>query len=129
MIKFRFENNEIVFNDKGSYDQFMSIKKSLSNTNILLVMSIEEYSKDISPKQHKLFLRLLIKGSEVSGYTFKEFEQILIDDFAPFFYEKSITGKMVKTRKTVPEMNKKEFGSFYEQCILFCSEFYNLKLE
>lgn len=128
MIKFRFENKEIVFNDKGSYDQFMAIKQSLSNTGILLVMSIDEYSRDINPKEYNLFKRLLIKGSEASGYTYKEFENILIDEFSPFFYEKSITGKMVKTRKNVQEMNRKEFSSFYEQCVLFCSEFYNLKL-
>lgn len=129
MILFRFKNNEIVFNDKGSFEQFCKIKESLSNTNKLLVMTIEEHSKDITPKQQSLFKALLIQGSTESGYSYSEFENTLIQEFAPYSYEKSITGKMTKIRKSVSEMNRKEFSIFFEQCSQFCSEFYNINFK
>lgn len=98
-----------------------------SNTGKILVMTIEEYSPYITESQHKLFKALLVKGSEVSGYTYKEFEDELIQSFAPYKYQRSIMGEMVKERKSVSEMNHKEFNIFIEQCILFANEFYDIK--
>lgn len=126
MIVFRFKNNEIVFENQDSYNHFQKLKESFSNTDIKLVMAIEEYSKNISPKQFKMFQALLIKGSNESGYSYSEFQKTLIEEFAPYNYEKSITGKMTKIRKSVEEMNNKEFNIFFEQCVKFCSEFYNI---
>lgn len=126
MIVFRFKNNEIVFENQDSYNHFQKLKESFSNTDIKLVMTIEEYSKNISPKQFKMFQALLIKGSNESGYSYSEFQKTLIEEFAPYNYEKSITGKMTKIRKSVEEMNNKEFNIFFEQCVKFCSEFYNI---
>lgn len=100
---------------------------SFNNSGKTLIITIEEYSPDINENQHKLFKALLVKGSEVSGYTYKEFEDELIQSFAPYKYQRSIMGEMVKERKSVSEMNHKEFNIFIEQCIQFCSMFYDLK--
>lgn len=90
-------------------------------------MTFEEFSPDINEAQHKLFKALLIQGSEASGYTYKEFEDELINEFAPYKYQRSILGEMVKERKQVSEMNHKEFNIFIEQCIQFSNEFYGTK--
>lgn len=127
MITFLFKNNEIVFENQDSFNHFQKLKESFSNTNVKLVMTIEEFSANISPKQIKMFQALLIQGSNESGYSYSEFEKTLIEEFAPYNYEKSITGKMTKIRKSVAEMSNKEFGIFFEQCVKFCSEFYNIK--
>jgi len=111
----------------ASRDNYYKALGAYSNTDKLLVMTIEEYSPDITDKQHKMFKALLIQGSESSGYTYKEYEDELIDNFAPYKYERSIMGEMVKKRKQVSEMNHKEFNIFIEQCVQFSNEFYGTK--
>lgn len=127
MIKFTIKDNQFYFDSIASRDNYFKTLGVYSNTNKLLVMTIEEYSKDITPGQYNLFKALLIKGSEISGYTYKELENELIDNFASYKYEKSILGEMVKIRKKVSEMNQKEFNIFIEQSIEFCTEFFGMK--
>lgn len=97
---------------------------SFTDTNKIMVMNIEEHSPNTTDRQYQLFKALLVKGSDVSGYTYDEFENELINNFAPFKYEKSILGDVLKKRKQVHDMNSKEFNIFIEQCLVFCSEFY-----
>lgn len=100
---------------------------SYSNTNMVLTMSVEPYSANVTDKQQKLYLALVLAGCEVSGYTYSEFEEELINSFAPYKYTTSILGGNVKQRKKVSEMNHKEFNIFIEQSIAFATEFYGLK--
>lgn len=116
-----------MFDGEASRLNYQKIMEAYSNTGKILVMTFEEFSPDITEAQHKLFKVLLIKGSEVSGYTYKEFEDELIENFAPYKYQRSIMGEMVKSRKSVSEMNRKEFNIFIEQCVLFANEFYDIK--
>ena len=116
-----------MFENQVSVVLYNRTMETYSNTGKILVMNIEEYSPDTTENQHKLFKALLIQGSQSSGYTYKEFEGELIDNFAPDKYQRSIMGEMVKIRKQVSEMNHKEFNIFIEQCIQFCAEFYEIK--
>jgi hypothetical protein len=127
MIKLKICNDAISFDGQASLHNYLKVLKTYSDTGKVLVMSFEEFSPDITEAQHKLFKALLIKGSDISGFTYKEFEDELIDSFAPYKYQKSIMGEMVKIRKQVSEMNHKEFNIFIEQCIQFCAEFYEIK--
>lgn len=105
----------------------MKVMESYSNSDKKLVMTLEEYSPMTTNSQYKFYQALLIQGSEASGYTYKEFEDELINEFAAYKYERSILGEMVKKRKEVSEMNRKEFNMFIEQCIQFSNEFYGTK--
>lgn len=127
MIKIIIKNGSYLFVDTASKTQFERIMEAYSSTGKTLTMTIEEFSADITEAQHKLFKALLIKGSEISGYTYKEFECEMIDSYAPYKYKKNIFGKMSRDRKQVSEMNQKEFNIFIEQCIQFCYEFYDIK--
>ena len=123
MIKAIVEyGNLVVINE--SLELYNRTIGSYNGTGKVLVLSLEEFSPDITTKQHGLFKALLVKGSEISGYTYKEFEKELIDNFAPYKYQRSIMGEMVKERKNVSEMNHREFNIFIEQCIQFTNEFY-----
>lgn len=127
MIKITVENGQLITTDIASMTNYKRVIDAYSNTKKVLVMSFEEFSPDVTEAQHKLFKALLIQGSQSSGYTYKEFEDELIDNFAPYKYQRSIMGEMVKIRKQVSEMNHKEFNIFIEQCIQFCAEFYEIK--
>jgi hypothetical protein len=127
MIKFTIENNRLNFDSIASSENYSKIFTAYCNTGKLLVMTIEEFSAEITEAQHKLFKALLVKGSEISGYTYKEFEHEMIDSYAPYKYQKNIFDKMSRERKQVSEMNQKEFNIFIEQCIQFCYEFYDIK--
>jgi len=116
-----------VFVNKESMSQYQKFMDSYNDTGKILVMTIEEYSPDLTEKQHLLFKALLVQGSMISGYSYKEFEDELTDNFAPYKYQESIIGGKVKIRKKVSEMNHKEFNIFLEQCIQFSAEFYGLK--
>lgn len=102
---------------------------SYNNSEKKLVMIIEEYSPITTEKQEKLFKALLIEGSKTSGYSYSEFENELINNFAPYTYIKSIIGDKIKIRKKVSEMNNQEFNIFLEQSIQFCNEFYELNFK
>ena len=127
MIKVIIKDDKFHFANKESMYSYLKIMDSYSGSGKTLVMTLEEFSPDITEAQHKLFKALLIKGSDISGFTYKEFEDELIDSFAPYKYERSIMGEMVKVRKQLSEMNHKEFNIFIEQCIQFCAEFYEIK--
>jgi len=127
MIHLIVKDGKPILKDEASVTLYNRVMDAYSNTGKMLVMTIEEWSPDINKDQHQLFKALLVKGSEVSGYKYKEFETELINNFAPFKYEKSLLGEMVKIRKSVSEMNRKEFNIFIEQAIQFCVEFYELK--
>ena len=129
MIHLIVKDGKPIFENQASVTLYNRIMDAYSNTGKILVMTIEQWSPDITQAQHKLFKALLIQGSEVSGYTYKEFEDELIDNFATYKYTRSIMGEMVKERKRVSEMNHKEFNIFIEQCILFCNEFYGLNFK
>lgn len=126
MIKIIIKEGKFHFANKESMYAYLKIIDSYSNSGKILTMTIEEFSANTTEAQYKLFKALLIKGSEISGYTYKEFEDELINNFAPYKYEKSILGEMVKSRKKVSEMKHNEFNIFMEQCIQFCKEFYNI---
>ena len=127
MFKVTIKNESMIFESMASYQKYMKLVRSYSNTGIMLVVTIDEYSNSITNKQYSMFSALVIKGSEVSGYSYKEFEDQLIDNFASYKYQKSILGEMVKIRKKVSEMNHKEFNIFWEQCVQFVAEFYDIK--
>jgi hypothetical protein len=127
VIQITVENGKPLFKGMASYQNYNKVMEAYSNTGKILVMTIEEYSPDVTEKQQALFKALLITGSNASGYTYKEFEDELIDNFAPYKYQRSILNKMVKIRKRVSEMNHKEFNIFIEQCIQFGTEFYGMK--
>lgn len=126
MIHLIIKDGKPILKDEASVTLYNRVMDAYSNTGKMLVMTIEEHSNDLTENQHSLFKALLIKGSEASGYTYKEFEYEMIDSFAPFKYIKNIFDKMSKERKQVSEMNHKEFNIFIEQCIQFCNEFYGL---
>lgn len=127
MIHLIVKDGKPIFKDEASVTLYNRVMDAYSNTGKMLVMTIEEYSSDITPAQYRLFKALLVKGSEASGFTYKEFENQLTDHFAPYRYIKSIFGGMTKERKEVSEMNHKEFNIFIEQAIQFCTEFYDVK--
>jgi hypothetical protein len=125
MIHIVIANKQIVIAEDSRY-LFNRLIESYNNTGKMLLLSIDEYSPQTTEKQHKLFKALVLRSSEVSGYTYKEFEQELIDQFAPYKYERSILGEMIKNRKSVSEMTNKEFNTFLEQAIEFCNSFYDV---
>lgn len=127
MIKIIIKNGQPLFDNEASMVLYNRTIGAYSNTGKVLVMTIEEYSPNTTEQQHKLFKALLVKGSEVSGYTYKEFETELTDTFAPYKFQKGILGDMIKERKKVSEMSHKEFSIFIEQCIQFAAEFYDIK--
>lgn len=126
MIHLLIANKQFVLS-KDSMTLYNRVLESYNNTGKMLVMTIEEYSPQTTTKQHKLFQALLIASSTISGYTYKDFEEELINNFAPYKYQRSILGEMIKNRKSVSEMTNKEFNIFLEQSIEFCNEFYDLK--
>jgi hypothetical protein len=127
MILFKSKNNQIVFENEDCMKSFNRIMQSYSNTDKMLVLTIDEYIGESSTNQIQLLKALTIKGSEISGYTYSEFENELVNNFAPYKYERSIFGEMVKIRKSISEMNRKEINIFIEQSIQFCFEFYDIK--
>jgi hypothetical protein len=126
MIKLVVKDGKPIFENDASITLYNRVMAAYSNTGKILVMTIEEWSPDVTDAQHKLFKALLVKGSEASGYTYKEFEDELIDNFAPYKFEKNIFDTISRTKKKVLEMNNKEFNLFIEQAIQFCNEFYGL---
>ena len=58
--------NQFYFDSMASRDNYYKTLGAYSNTDKLLVMTIEEYSPDITDKQHKMFKALLIQGTESS---------------------------------------------------------------
>lgn len=127
MIHLIVKDGKPILKDEASVTLYNRVMDAYSNTGKMLVMTIEEYGFRVTEKQYDLFKALLIKGSEASGYTYKEFENELINNFAPYKYIKSIMGEMTKERKQASEMNQKEFNIFIEQSIQFCNEFYDTK--
>lgn len=127
MIHLIVKDGKPLLKDEASVTLYNRVMDAYSNTGKMLVMTIEEYSAGITSDQYRLFKTLIIKGSEISGYTYKEFEVELIQNFAPYKYIRSIMGEMTKERKDISEMNHKEFNIFIEQCIQFCHEFYDIK--
>lgn len=127
MIHLIVKDGKPLLKDEASVTLYNRVMDAYSNTGKMLVMTIEEYSAGITSDQYRLFKALIIKGSEISGYTYKEFEVELIQNFAPYKYIRSIMGEMTKERKDISEMNHKEFNIFIEQCIQFCDEFYDIK--
>lgn len=115
------------FVNTESMSLYMKFMDSYNDTGKTLLMTIEEYSNDVTDKQYAMFKALVIEGSNTSGYTYNEFEDELITTFAPYRYQVSIIGGKVKIRKRVPEMNHREFNIFIEQSIQFCAEFYDIK--
>lgn len=127
MIHLIVKDGKPIFKDEASVTLYNRVMAAYSNTGKMLVMTIEEYSAGITSDQYRLFKALIIKGSDISGYTYKEFEVELIQNFAPYKYIRSIIGEMTKERKDISEMNHKEFNIFIEQAIQFCTEFYGIK--
>ena len=106
-----------------NYEKIMG---AYSNTGKVLEIKIEEFTPNTTERQDSLFKALLMQIAMVSGYTFKEAEEELINSFAPYKYETSILGDKIKKRKTVPEMTHNEFTIFIEQAIAFGNDFYGL---
>lgn len=127
MIHLIVKDGQPILKDKASVTLYNRVMGAYNNTGKMLVMTIEEWSPNINESQHKLFKALLVKCSEISGYTYQELEKELLNNFAPFKYIKSIMGEMTKERKNVSEMSHKEFNIFIEQAVQFCTEFYELK--
>lgn len=116
----------MVFENEGSMKDYNRVIESFNNTNKRLVMTFEEHSPITSEAQESMFKALLVLGSTFSGYTYSEFEKVLIEEFAPYKYSTSILGDKIKIRKTVSEMSNKEFNVFIEQCKQFAEEFFDI---
>lgn len=127
MILIKVDTHMPKFVNTQSMNEYNKFMDAFNNTDRVLIMTLEEYSPNVTDKQHSLFKALLVQGSMISGYSYKEFEDELIDNFAPYKYQESIIGGKIKIRKRVSEMNHKEFSTFIEQCIQFAAEFYDLK--
>jgi hypothetical protein len=126
MIKITVKNGYPQFVDNASMRNYQKIMDAYSNSGKVLEIKIEEFSPDTTEKQHSLFKAMLMQVAMVSGYTFKEVEEELINSFAPYNYETTILGDKLKKRKSVPEMSHKEFNIFIDQCTVFVNEFYGL---
>lgn len=115
--------------EKASLAMYNKTIEAFNNTGKKLVLIIEEYSPGVTEKQEGLFKALMMEGMRVSGYTYSDFENELLNNFSPFRYETSILGDKIKIRKKVSEMTNKEFNLFLEQSIAFCSEFFGFNFE
>lgn len=127
MIRLIVKDGQPIFENEASVVLYNRVMDAYNNTGKILVMTIDEYFNNTTESQQQMFKALLVKGSEISGYTYKELEEELIQNFAPFKYIKSIMGEMTKERKSISEMDHKEFNIFIEQAIQFCTEFYGIK--
>lgn len=116
----------MVFETEDAMKDYNRVIASFNNTNKKLIMTLEEHSPITSEAQESLFKALLVLGSTFSGYTYKEFEEVLIQEFAPYKYTTSILGDKLKVRKKVSEMSNKEFNIFMEQCKQFAAEFFDI---
>lgn len=127
MIRLIVKDGQPIFENEASVTLYNRVMDAYNNTGKILVMTIDEYFNNTTESQQQMFKALLVKGSEISGYTYKELEEELLQSFAPFKYIKSIMGEMTKERKSISEMDHKEFNIFIEQTIQFCTEFYGIK--
>ena len=125
-ILLKVRESKFTFLTTESMVRWHQIIDSFNNTEKTIEVTFVEHSAITTQSQENLFLALCIEGGKHTGYSQLEFEQLLIDEFAPYKYTQSILGEKVKTRKTVSEMTNKEFNIFIEQSVSFGNDFFNL---
>lgn len=122
---FRVIDGKIKFVNKSQEAAYWSLLGSYNNSGKVLEISIEEFSKDVTQKQGKLFDKIVSVGSEASGHSFSEFRQMLIDEFFPFRYYKDILENNCKEHYKVEELNHAQFQSVIGQAVAFMNTFYD----
>lgn len=128
-IKVVIKDNKLSFIDKRSEDLYKKILSVYNNTGKELYINIGEIERNTSEKQVSMYKALLMSGVEASGHTYEELEHILIQKFAPFYYEEDLCGEKIKRHKKVYGMTRSEFSSFIESSIAFMKEFFNVNFQ
>lgn len=123
---FKIVNNELVFMSEPMKDFYMKFFRGFNNSDKMLTMNLDEYSPYTSSGQQDLFKAILFAGVKQSGHTYAELESELLDLFSPFTYEKDMIGRRTKKRKSVAEMNNREFNVFLEQSNTYMSNMFDL---
>lgn len=126
MIQIKVSNNKIQFVNKQAEENYNKILSAYNNTGKVLSLDIKEFSKNITDKQYTMWKALIMAGVEKTGYSYSETEAELVNKFSPYIYVDNIFGEKEKVRKNISEMNNKEFSEFFEQCVAFMKEFFNI---
>lgn len=120
----KIKDGAFVFKDEKKRAAYVSLVSSYSNSGKSLVISIVEFSRNITDSQLGLYHAMITEGAKESGHTFSQFKQQIEDMFCPYKHTKDFMGKIVSKKITVAEMDNMQFNDFFGQASAFVNEFF-----
>lgn len=124
---FKVVNNRIEFKTQKQLENFHKLLGFYNNTGKYLKLSIVEYEKDTTVKQHKLWQTFIGKLASEIGYSFRELELEYLKLYSIPVTDKNILGQVTQSHKKVQDMSVSEFGDFFTQVKIHAEEFHQFK--
>ena len=127
--KVKVVNGYFQFTTKAQEDSFRDLLASFNNTGKSLSISIEKFSGQITDAQLRLYKKIIFEGSNSAGYSFSEFENLILNSFGPTRIVKDLIGVNTEERIPVAQYSKEQFSKFIEAVVPFMNSFFNTNLQ